>query len=374
MIPTLRRSAWLSLLMVSACYLAAQAPAPGGKNGVAAVVNNEVITYREVLNQTEREENELKKQRFSGKITDAQMKQMIQQRRKTVLESLVETRLILQDYKNKGFNFPNYYFELEERQAIREQFGGDNMALVKTLEERGMTKQDWKKQLRETFIVRQMRNMKTRRYVSISPQMVAAYYQDHIRDFLQPEMIRLRMIFISPENSADPGAEAREVLGALEQGADFAALAQRYSAYNPREGGLRLDKENQRTAERENRLGKMGVKGQMSKADVERITEEVERAIPSTGWTQRENLKTELAEVAFKLRPGQTSGIVTVPMAEGKDSYFLLHVEEVKKGTVTPLSQIRGQIEATLVNQEKEKIHQEWIEQLKRDAYIERFL
>jgi hypothetical protein len=49
-------------------------------------------------------------------------------------------------------------------------------------------------------------------------------------------------------------------------------------------------------------------------------------------------------------------------------------VEEVKKATVTPLSSIRDAIESTLVAAESEKVQKEWIERLKRDAYIERFL
>jgi hypothetical protein len=49
-------------------------------------------------------------------------------------------------------------------------------------------------------------------------------------------------------------------------------------------------------------------------------------------------------------------------------------VEEVKKATVTPLGSIRDAIESTLVAKENEKVQQEWIERLKRDAYVERFL
>jgi parvulin-like peptidyl-prolyl isomerase len=49
-------------------------------------------------------------------------------------------------------------------------------------------------------------------------------------------------------------------------------------------------------------------------------------------------------------------------------------VEEVRKATVTPLTSIRDQIESTLVAAESEKVQKEWIDRLKRDAYIERFL
>ncbi len=304
-------------------------------NGVAAVINSEAITFREVLQQTQMEEDDLKNQQQAGKITDDERKARIRERRKTVLDSLIETRLIIQDYKKKGYNFPAYYFDREERQRVRDQFGGDRQALVKTLEERGITMADWKKNIQETFIVQQMRQINAKRFITISPHMIEEYYQNHIRDFLQPDRVKLRMIYLAPESSTEVEAQAKEVLSQVESGVDFAALAKKYSDYNRAGGGLFMDQ---------------------------------------GGWAEREGLKSELAEVAFRLRPGQASGILSLPSAKGPPAYYLLQVEEVKKATVTPLSSIRDAIESTLVAAESEKVQKEWIERLKRDAYIERFL
>jgi len=304
-------------------------------NGVAAVINSEAITFRDVLAQTQMEEDDLKTQQQAGKITDDERKARIRERRKTVLDSLIETRLIIQDYKKKGYNFPAYYFDREEKQRVRDQFGGDRQALVKTLEERGITMADWKKNIRETFIVQQMRQINAKRFITISPHMIEAYYQDHVRDFLQPDRVKLRMIYLAPESSPEVEATAKEVLAQVESGVDFAVLAKKYSDYNRAGGGLFMDQ---------------------------------------GGWAEREGLKGELAEVAFALRPGQSSGILSLPSAKGPPAYYLLQVEEVKKATVTPLSSIRDAIEGTLQAAESEKVQKEWIDRLKRDAYIERFL
>jgi len=304
-------------------------------NGVAAVVNNEAITYLEVFRQTAREEEDLKSQMLAGKITDEERKKKVRQLWDTVLESLIETRLILQEYKNKGYSFPDYYFDREERQKIRDEYGGDRQALLKTLEERGETYADWRKSVRETFIVQQMRMINAKRLITISPHMIEAYYQEHVRDFLQPDRIKLRLIYISPNSGPNPEATAREVLTAVEQGVDFATLAQRYSDHNRDGGGLFQE---------------------------------------NGGWAEREALQSELAEVAFKLRPGQSSGIISLTMGNGQVSYYILHVEDVKKATVTPLSNIREAIENTLASKENEKTQQEWIDRLKRGAYIDRFL
>jgi parvulin-like peptidyl-prolyl isomerase len=331
MIPTTPRV----LAFVIGCMLSCSWGQNSINNGVAAVINSEAITFRDVLAQTQMEEDDLKNQQQAGKITDDERKARIRERRKTVLDSLIETRLIIQDYKKKGYNFPAYYFDREERQRVRDQFGGDRQALVKTLEERGITMADWKKNIQETFIVQQMRQINAKRFITISPHMIEEYYQNHIRDFLQPDRVKLRMIYFAPESSAEVEAQAKEVLAQVESGVDFAALAKKYSDYNRAGGGLFMDQ---------------------------------------GGWAEREGLKGELAEVAFRLRPGQASGILSLPSAKGPPAYYLLQVEEVKKATVTPLSSIRDAIESTLVAAESEKVQKEWIERLKRDAYIERFL
>ena len=322
------------LFLGSTMGLLAQA-ATSLNNGVAAVVNNEAITYVEILRQTQMEEDDLKAQMMSGKITDEERKRRVQQRRKAVLDSLIETRLILQEYKNKGYSFPDYFFDREERQRIRDQYGGDRQALVKTLEERGVTYAEWRKNVRETFIVQQMRIINAKRFITISPHMIEAYYQEHVRDFLQPDRIKVRMIWISPESSDNPESVAKEAQALAEQGVDFASLAQKYSDYNRAGGGLWQD---------------------------------------NNGWAEREAMNKALAEVAFRLRPGQSSGVIPLVMESGQNSYYILHVEEVKKATVTPLSSIRDAIESTLVAKENEKVQQEWIDRLRRDAYIERFL
>jgi parvulin-like peptidyl-prolyl isomerase len=130
-------------------------------------------------------------------------------------------------------------------------------------------------------------------------------------------------------------AVAKEVHSQVESGVDFSQLAKKYSEYNRAGGGLFQD---------------------------------------NGGWVERDGLKSELAEVAFQLRPGQASGLMTLPNAQGANAYYILMVEEVKKATVTPLTSIREAIESTLVAAESEKVQKEWIDRLKRDAYIERFL
>jgi parvulin-like peptidyl-prolyl isomerase len=302
-------------------------------NNVAAVVNNEAITMAEVLEQTWREEQELRILQEGGKITDEERKKRINDRRRTVLESLIVTRLIIQDYKKKGYSLPQYYFRRQQKDVIRDQYGGDRQALATTLEERGETMADWRKKVDETFIVQYMRQINAKRYITISPHMIEEYYQQHVHDFLTPDRVKLRMIRLDPENSQDAEATAKDVLSQIESGSDFSQLAKKYSDYQQAAGGLYHE---------------------------------------NNGWVKRGDINSQLSEVAFTLRPGQPSGVISITTEKGAKVFYILQVEEVKKATVIPLSNItRNQIENTLMGLESTKVEKDWINRLKRDAYID---
>jgi parvulin-like peptidyl-prolyl isomerase len=272
------------------------------------------------------------------------------------LESLIEKRLILQEYKKREF-IPDYYFGREERRMIREQFDGDRQILLKTLEDQGITMAEWKKGIRENYIVQTMRGLNSKRFITVSPEKIESYYRENIRDFLQPDRVQIRMIFRS---GAQP--ESRELVASalreFEGGADFAGLARKYDEYNPREGGYFRDQE--------------VVRREAQEKNPSLTQEEVESRYPSTGWVSqgyfdkegiwKGALNLELSKVAFALRPGQVSGVLEVPKDEfSSGGFFLLRAEAVNKGRVTPLSQARLGIENTLAAQENEKIQLEWV-------------
>ena len=86
------------------------------------------------------------------------------------------------------------------------------------------------------------------------------------------------------------------------------------------------------------------------------------------GWITRDNLRDELRDAAFQLKPGQHSGIV-----ETTDGYYILQVDDVQPAHVKPLSEVRDQIENILLQQKRAKLQEEWVKQLRAKAYIHIF-
>lgn len=304
-------------------------------DGVAAVVNDKVITFSEVRKQVDPIEREYK-DLFSG----MELVEKVKEARLNSLKSLVERELIIQEFNEKGFFIPDNIIDDRIANIVKDQYEGDRPALIRTLQANGISITQFKEQIREQIIVQAMRSRNVSSAVIVSPFQIEQYYQDNVRQFVQPDQIKLRMIFLrkslfqEDRTLADGTVEKvdpqklimEEILRKVRTGSDFASLARGYSESPQRANG-----------------------GDM-------------------GWVSESTLRPELAIAAFKLQPGQNSDIITT-----SDGYYLLLAEDVRRSTVLALSDVRDSIESTLLQQERERLQQEWLDSLRAKAFIKMF-
>ncbi|MEM1157714.1 MAG: peptidylprolyl isomerase [Verrucomicrobiota bacterium] len=304
-------------------------------DGVAAVVNDKVITFSEVRKQVDPIEREYK-DLFSG----MELVEKVKEARLNSLKSLVERELIIQEFNEKGFFIPDNIIDDRIANIVKDQYEGDRPALIRTLQANGISISQFKEQIREQIVVQAMRSRNVSSAVIVSPFQIEQYYQDNVRQFVQPDQTKLRMIFLrkglftEERTLADGTVEQvdpqqlimEEILRKVRTGSDFASLARGYSESPQRANG-----------------------GDM-------------------GWVSETTLRPELAAVAFTLQPGQNSDIVTT-----NDGYYLLLAEDVRRSTVLALSDVRDSIESTLLQQERERLQQEWLDSLRAKAFIKMF-
>src|SRR5258707_5075387 len=86
-------------------------------DGIAAVVNGDVITFSQVQEVAAQEEQSLKQQFTGQELIDK-----IKETRLAGLNDLVNRQLILQEFKKKEYQIPDYVVEQQLAGIIKDEF------------------------------------------------------------------------------------------------------------------------------------------------------------------------------------------------------------------------------------------------------------
>ncbi len=292
-------------------------------DGIAAVVNTNIITFAEVREMVMPVERELRRS-YQGQELQDKLKAAALD----ALNTLVERTLIVEEFNTKAYHIPDSAIEERMREIIRQDYGGDKQLLIKTITAQGMTMPQYREKMRNQIIVQAMRQHQVTGEIIISPAKIEKYYEDHKDEYKVEDQVKLRLLMVkkgeTEEDNAARKKKMSEILAKLNAGEDFGKLAEQYS-----EGSNNKEKQG------------------------------------DWGWVDRDTLRKELSDAAFALKAGQHSGVL-----ETDDGYYLLKVDEVKPAHIKSLSEVRNDIEKKLVSAERQRLQQVWIDRLKAKAYI----
>ncbi|PYJ79155.1 MAG: peptidylprolyl isomerase [Verrucomicrobia bacterium] len=304
---------------------AAFAQEPQVVDGVAAVVNGDVITYSQVRVLSAPREKLLRSQ-----YTGQELGNKLKEARELALKDLIDRRLVIQAFKKESYEIPDHIVDQRMRDIIRESFGGDRNTFIKTLEAQNYTLGEFKEKEMERIMVQAMRSKNVKTSLIIPPNKIEEYYRQHRDEFTTKEQIKLRMIMIPSHadtgNSAAQKAMAEEVLGKLASGAEFDRMAQIYSEDSTRDMG------------------------------------------GDWGWIERKTLAAPLEKIAFNMPVGRISNII-----DYAGNYYILKVEDKHGGTTRSLAEARSDIEKKLIQLEAQQLQERWIASLRAKAYIRTF-
>jgi len=294
-------------------------------DGMAAIVNGDVITYSQVRQLSAPREKLLRSQ-FTGQDLENKLREV----RQLALKDLIDRRLIIQAFKKESYAIPDHILDQRVHDIIRENFGGDRNTFVKTLEAQNYSLGEFKEKEMERIIVQAMRSHNVKTNYIISPVKIEDFYNKHRDLFTSKEEIKLRMIMISGQkdtgNAQAQKALAEEVLGRLASGGEFEQVAQLYSEDSTKANG------------------------------------------GDWGWIQRNTLAAPLEKFAFNMPVGRISSII-----DYAGNYYILKVEDKRGGTTRSLAEARGDIEKKLIQDEAQQIQERWIASLRQKAYIRTF-
>jgi len=294
-------------------------------DGIAAVVNGEVITFSQVRSLSAPQERMLRQQ-----YTGDELAKRLTDLRKLAVRDLIDRRLVIQAFKKESFEIPDHLVDMRVQQIIRESFGGDRNTFVKTLEAQDFTLGEFKQKEMEKIIVGAMKSHNVKTNSVVSPTKIEEYYRKHRDEFTSKDQIKLRMIMISGhKDTANAPAQkelAEEVLGKLVGGAEFEQMAQMYSEDSTKDNG------------------------------------------GDWGWIEHKTLAEPLEKFAFNMPVGRVSNII-----DYAGNYYILKVEDKHGGSTKSLNEVRADIEKKLVQEEAQAIQEKWLASLRQKAYIKTF-
>src|SRR5450432_2500354 len=318
-------TALLALCGLAVAAIASPARGAESVNGIAAIVNTAVITYSEVRDLTEPRERLLRSQ-YSGD----ELAKKIVELRKSALQDLIDRQLIIQSFEKEQFAIPQHFVDERVDAVIKDSFGGDRSAFIKTMEAQKYTMTKFRTLEREKVIIQAMRAKNVKSNLLVPPAKVEEFYRQHKELFASKAQVKLRMIMIpGREDSGAAAAQktmAEEIRGKLITGADFDKMAQMYSEDSTRDLG------------------------------------------GDWGWIDEKTLSAPLTEVAFKLKPGEISKIVDLG-----GNHYILKVEARQGGEVKPLKDVRADIERKLQQDQAQQLQEHWLASLRSKAYIKTF-
>ncbi|MGC9451056.1 MAG: peptidylprolyl isomerase [Oceanipulchritudo sp.] len=295
---------------------------PPYKQGIAAEVENRIITFEELR----REMAPLIPRIRESARSRAEFTQRMEELYFEVLQNLIDRVLIVKEFVDKEFNLPQTYIENEFDRILIEDFENDRSRFLEYIESQGKNVREFRADLRDRIIVSVMRAEKRKSQSQISPERIEQFYNENKINFYEEEAIKLRLIMLRPladENPDQMRQTIERIYSELEEGVPFEEVARKYSQDSRRDRG------------------------------------------GDWGWIQRPDLKDELSAVAFSLDSGEYSD--PVPLGE---QTFILYVEDKRDEGIQPINEVRDRIEEILASQLARQAQQQWIERLRREAYI----
>lgn len=291
---------------------------------VIAVVNDEPVTQSE-LDVLLRPLYDQFREEYRGE----ELVVKLNEARQKLLNQLIEDRLVYQEAVNQKIEVDPS--EVDRAVAeFRKRFPSE-IAMEEVLREQGLALTDLKERFRRQAMIRQLHNIEIRSKVVVSPKEIEEFYQKSPEKFSSRERLKTRSITVKKsyetrENgTTDEVAKKKiaDIRARILAGQDFASLAKESSEdVHAEKGGL-------------------------------------------SDWVERGTMIPVINDVIFALKLGEISEVIETPMG-----YHLFRVEEKEQGSQKSLEEVRDQIFEELFRQKGDERFYDWMQELKKNAYI----
>ena len=315
-------TAILIIVLLSLPAMAADTKSAGGK---VAVINGVVITQAHYDKELKVHADRVSRQ--GQQISDEQMAAL----KKEVLDGLIEREVLYQESQKAGIKIDEQKVN-DQMAGIRKRFPNEE-EFKKALASMGLTEEEVRTQIQRGLAIRGLIDQKVANSIVVTDEETRAYYDSNPQFFKQPEQVKASHILIKVEPTADDATKAaarkkiEDIRKKLTDGGDFAELAKEYSE------------------------GPSAPKG------------------GDLGYFRRGQMVKAFDDTAFSMKINEVSGLV-----ESRFGYHLIKVYDKKPEQTLAYAEVKDKIAQRLKQEKIEKGATAYVENLKKDAKIEKFL
>jgi peptidyl-prolyl cis-trans isomerase SurA len=294
---------------------------------IVARVNNEIITREDL--QHARESLLGEAQDACPNCSQEKIQEQVAEKEKDLLRDLIDQSLLTQRAKDNGINVDTDV--IKRLDAIRQQSKLPSLeALEAEVTKSGQDYEDFKSRIRDQLLTQELIRKEVGSKIIVSHEDIVKYYNDHKAEFVRPETVVIREIFVSTEGKPDADLPALRKKAdnlrdrVMNNGDDFGELAKRYSdsPTAPQSGDL--------------------------------------------GTFQRSQLDSKIAEKVFALSRNQMTEVM-----ETKTGFEILQVRERYEAGEQPLDKVEPEISNKLYEQGMEPAMRTYLTILRQDSYVQ---
>lgn len=282
-------------------------------DGIIAVVNDEVITFKDLQDYIRQTFASLAAQG----LPDDQVKEMMADLQTNGLKQLIEDKLILSRANEIGIEVRDKL--VDQRVAeIRARYASEQVfldALVKN----GANVTDLRDKILDQLKIKFVIDHEVRSRVFVNPQEVTEFYEQNKGSFQKSRRVNLDSIYVTFTGDKEAArARAKEALALLKEGKDFAGVAKQYSDSS------------------------------------------------SLGIVEEGQFLPDIEKVVFGLRQEQISDLV-----ETDNGIFIFKLKGEIPAQVAELKEVKSQIYDLLYRKKFQERFERWLGKLQQKAYVE---
>ena len=308
----------------------AQAPgaqAPGAQalgeilEEIIAQVNDKII----VLSEYKRSLDSLR-QDLAQQYQGLELESHFRERSKDVLRELIDQQLLVQKAAELGISAESQV--VRRLDEIRQQMKLASMEALEEAVNKQMSYEDFKQNLRDSFLTQQVIGREVGSRVQVSPAEISAYYEQHKQEFERPEGFHIQQILILTEGKPEEElpalkTKAQEVLAKARKGDDFAELARQYSDDSTAANG------------------------------------------GDAGFFERGTMAPEIERIADALKKNEVSDVIPT-----KFGHLMIRLVERTAAGIPPLPEVESQIHERLYLQKIQPGLREYLTRLREESFI----